>query len=108
MSLPPIGREVPIVDRTCTRDIQWPNEVLCGEEAFLHVDWGESWGFVCLRHTRELSEKGWKPQQQHELGPDCGMPGAVWDYDENRCYVPEDDTPAEVSAVEYAPVGGKG
>lgn len=90
MSLPPIGGEVD-ARRVCTRDIAWPTGVLCGSEAFLHVDWGESWGFVCERHTRELTAKGWRPQLQHEMGDECGMPGAIWDYDENRCRVPDDE-----------------
>ena len=104
MSLPPIGGEV-VERRVCTRDMDWPNGRICGDDAFLHVDWGESWGFTCIRHTAELSAKGWVPQQQHELGPDCGMPGAVWDEAENRCYVPEDEEPAIVS-VDAVVAGG--
>lgn len=90
---PPLGdRDLSV--RACTRDTQWPQGVICNAEPFLHVDWGQVAGFVCGRHAAELVERNWIPVQTHEVGSDCGMPEAVWDAEQNRCYVPQEDSEA--------------
>lgn len=54
-------------------------------------------GFVCTAHAGELTRKNWIPVQQHEVGPDCGMPGSLWHLEENR-FVP--DEPVEEFVTE--------
>jgi hypothetical protein len=94
-SPPPLsGKFLPA--RICSRDMDWPNGKACGREPFLHCAWsvdaeGCEAGFVCEEHAAELTHKDWIPVQQHEMASECGMPGAVWDFDENRCYLPEEE-----------------
>lgn len=103
---PPLGGLV--AERQCARDLDWPNGKVCGKTPFLHVIWswdpdGGAAGFVCVEHTAELERKGWIPAAQHEVGADCGMPGALW-YDDT-CRVPDDDTAAIGTVLEDARAG---
>lgn len=74
------------IARQCTR---WTRNGNCGKEPVLHVAWslddeGCDGGFVCAEHAPELGVR-WTYLQAHEPGVDCGMPGAAWFFDENRC-----------------------
>ncbi len=94
--------------RICSRDMDWPNGKACGKEPFLHCAWSIDdahcdAGFVCEGHAAELTTKNWIPIQTHEMASECGMPGAVWDFDENRCYVPDESKPAEARAEDLVP-----
>ncbi len=98
---PPLGdHDVAAQGRVCCRDLDWPNAKLCGKEPFLHVLWDDEMenGFVCTDHVAELDRKNWIPVDQHEVGPDCGMPGAFWSFDEKRCYVPDQGDEAAVES----------
>jgi hypothetical protein len=105
---PPLGNEIPNL-RECSRDLDFPNGVACAKPPFLHLCWTVEpemeCGFVCEGHARELTQKGWNAIQSHEVGPDCGMPGSLWDFRNNRCFVPEDtdETTTEVTIKESVP-----
>lgn len=105
---PPLSDKVVPGGRICSRDLNFPHGVPCGKTPFLHVCWqmdnaGADCGFVCDQHTRELTERGWDGIQAHEIGPDCQMPGALWDFDANRCYVPDTTTDTQVTEKEAVP-----
>lgn len=107
-SPPPLSDKI-VVERQCSRDTDWPNGKACGREPFLHCCWsvdedGCNAGFVCTAHTAELDAKGWTPVQQHEMGGDCGMPGAVWDFAQNRCVVPAEPSAGVVTETHLAGV----
>lgn len=93
--------------RICTRALTWPQkqgDPVCQKPPFLHVAWsidpdGIEGGFVCTEHAAELTAKNWIPAQVHELGSECGMPNAVWDIEQNRCYVEEDGAEVERELV---------
>lgn len=98
------------LERRCSRALTWPQkpgDPTCQEEAFLHVLWTTDMdaGFVCVRHSKELTEKNWIPVQAHEMGDDCGMPGSLWSFDENRCYVPDEPVEAVVTKAVGVPAG---
>lgn len=76
---PPLFDAAPV--RECSR---WLGERNCGKTPTHHVDWGESWGFVCAEHFDELGNP-WLFDRVHKLGSDCGMPGAYWDLTANVC-----------------------
>lgn len=106
---PPLSEnEAPV--RVCSRALTWPQkqgDPACGKPAFLHVAWiidddGIDAGFVCEEHAAELDERGWIPVQAHELGDDCGMPGAVWNLTENRCCYEEEGSGAEAPVMAIA------
>lgn len=106
---PPLSDKL-VDGRICSRDLNFPHGVPCGDPPFLHVCWelvdngtAAQAGFVCERHAIELTRMGWNGVQAHEIGPDCQMPGAVWDFEANRCYVPETDAANEVTTRETIP-----
>jgi len=95
---PPLGDIYFDPDRTCTRLVGFDDtgkERLCGQPGAIHVDWGDACGFVCEEHRMDLLR--WSYAAAHELGGDCGMPGALWytaiDADarpSSWCAVPDD------------------
>jgi hypothetical protein len=84
------------------------SERLCDAPAYVHIDWGPYSGFCCTKHWQEVKERGWTLRRWHLLGPNCGMPGALWfdfptggsacDYDGG---LPAEE-PARAVAVEVA------
>lgn len=46
-------------------------------------------GFFCRRHSQRIHMMPWT-HGCHAVGPDCAMPGAMWNLDLNRCVVPDD------------------
>lgn len=93
---PPLGDEYPDANRTCVRLMghnEDGSERLCGTPASYHVDWGPALAFVCEAHAAEARERDWEVQAYHDLGPCCGMPGALWDYQQNVCRYGEDGLP---------------
>lgn len=112
-SPPPISdNEIAVLGRVCSRALTWPQkqgDPVCGKEPFLHVVWDDDManGFVCVEHATELDAQGWIPVDQHEVGADCGMPGALWSFKDKRCYVPEANEESELvaEAVHLLPAG---
>lgn len=97
MSAPPFFDRI-VPERACSRAITTDGDP-CGAEAFLHIAWcdtpeGIESGYVCTEHARDAER--WPAlvhngiPQVHEIGPDCGMPGAQWFLDENVCRVPDE------------------
>jgi hypothetical protein len=107
-----VARVPPFFDRTvperaCSRAINTAGDP-CGGEAFLHVAWadtpeGVEAGWVCTLHASELSTH-WPPLQTHEPGPDCGMPGALWFFEENVCRCPDPEPESTAVAEREAAV----
>ena len=97
---PPLGDYYIDPDRTCMRLVGFDadgRERLCGKPSVLHVDWGDACGFVCEEHRGDLER--WSYRAAHDLGGNCGMPGAAW-YDaawegepKSWCAVPGDGPP---------------
>lgn len=104
-SPPPLSLNV-APNWTCSRALTWPNEPgdpICEKEPFLHCLWDPDTmenGLVCTEHARELDEKGWIPYQAHEVGEAC-IPGAIWSFERNVCYFPDEPTEEETVAAEH-------
>lgn len=104
MSMPPLGHEI-APGRRCTRCLSGlgtDEEVLCGEPAVEHIDWGPHLGFVCEKHREEALTR-WTARAHHSLGAQCGMPGSVWVdlYDGgSKCLYDELDATGVESRVE--------
>lgn len=100
---PPLFGEAPA--RLCTR---WFDGRNCGAMPVMHVLWDAETmenGVVCEEHVKELGAR-WAFVQAHDLGPDCGMPGANWHFEENTCRC-EDSLEAEAALVRAGGVTGR-
>lgn len=89
----PLGRSINDPDRTC---IYSPGDTPandCGTPATWHVMWNveAEVSFACDPHM-DVARHRFVFVDSHQLGPDCGMPSALWDLDENRCVYPDDQT----------------
>ncbi|MFD5384262.1 hypothetical protein ACFWMG_04695 [Streptomyces sp. NPDC127074] len=61
----------------------------CGQVATWHVMWGGDLdnSFTCDEHMN-LIQRRWMYDDRHPVVADCGMPGALWKYNDNRCQFP--------------------
>lgn len=78
--------------RTATSD--------CGKPATWHVMWDRDPhdnSLTCDEHMQLIQER-WVYDDRHPITADCTMPGALWEYGNQRCAVPGD----EVSLTEVA------
>ncbi len=91
--------------RLCDRTIGKENgqEIACGKPAVVHIAWYFNpcvASFSCPEHATKALNK-WSYFQVHLVGPDCGMPGAVWDGDEERCLYPGEELPVRDTVEEF-------
>ncbi|QQM45143.1 hypothetical protein [Streptomyces liliifuscus] len=99
----PLGRVVDDQQRTCNYSPSNSRDTDCGADGAWHVMWNPQAevSFACDPHMAEARAR-FVFVGAHPVGPDCGMPGALWDIDENRCVHP--DSPAAESAEASAPL----
>jgi hypothetical protein len=95
----PLGRSINDSDRIC---IYSPGDTPasdCGTPATWHIMWNveAEVSFACDPHM-DVARRRFVFVGSHQLGPDCGMPGALWDLDGNRCVYP-DEPVVETAAV---------
>lgn len=105
--VPLLGGNPPM--RTCNCVMRFDKEggeIHCPKAAVFHIAW--NWNsppdcsFACLEHQALAGL--YEFFQIHRVGADCGMPGAVWDGDENKCVYP-DGFPVKERAEEQERVG---
>lgn len=72
----------------------------CGQRATWHVMWDGDLdnSFTCDEHMG-LIKRRWMYDDRHPVVADCGMPGALWLYKDNRCEFPRTDTVGVVGAT---------
>lgn len=78
----------------------------CGKSATWHVMWDGALdnSFACDTHMA-LIQRRWMYDDRHPVSPDCGMPGALWLYNEQRCGFPDEPAAAENRAAVAPPAG---
>ncbi len=82
---PKIGGRTPT--RQCGVQI---GDGVCGNDAVIHVLWPSGkYAFTCAQH--EGPTRRFDTDQIHNVGSDCGMPGAKWNREKNICVVDDDD-----------------
>ena len=98
----PLGRFIDDPDRTCTYSPGNTPSADCGTPATWHIMWNveAEVSFACDPHM-SAARRRFVFVGAHQLGPDCGMPGALWDLDQNRCLYP-DEPAVEAAAREPA------
>lgn len=99
---PPLGR---FIDGSRSRRCgHSPGDTLstdCPADATWHIMWN-SGGEVSLACDRHMARaRRFVFLDSHHIGPDCDMPGALWDLDNRRCVYP-DEPETESVAVEMA------
>ncbi|MEV7492229.1 hypothetical protein AB0O08_15920 [Streptomyces anulatus] len=63
----------------------------CGAPGAWHVMWDRSSrdnSITCAEHM-DLIQQRWVYDDRHPISPDCTMPGALWQHDNERCAVPD-------------------
>ena len=103
----PLGRFIDDPQRTCNYSPGDTASADCGTEATWHVMWNvdAEVSFACDPHMA-VARTRFVFVGAHPIGPDCGMPGTLWDLDENRCRY--HDEPAGESAEVAAPLHAQG
>lgn len=78
----------------------------CNKAATWHVMWDGEFdnSFTCDEHM-DLIQRRWMYDDRHPVVADCGMPGAMWKYNDKRCEFPSETRGAAAGAVGL-PVAG--
>ncbi|MFM9473962.1 hypothetical protein [Streptomyces scabiei] len=89
-------------DHTCgyqSRDMK----ACCGRPATWHVLWDAALdnSVACDEHM-ELTQSRWVYVDRHPVVADCTMPGALWNYPDQRCEFPLADPTADERVIEEA------
>lgn len=89
----PKGKPCPLSGQTC--GYQPPTApAACGAPGTWHVMWDRGPydnSVTCNDHMRLIQQR-WVYDDRHPIGPDCTMPEALWEYDNQRCAVPGEST----------------
>ncbi|MEW2402089.1 hypothetical protein [Streptomyces sp. NPDC046862] len=87
----PLGRFVDDQQRLCNYSPGDTPSADCGTEATWHVMWNVAAevSFACDPHM-DRARSRFVFVDSHPVGPDCGMPGALWDLEHQRCVYPDE------------------
>ncbi|MEU0098207.1 hypothetical protein [Streptomyces sp. NPDC006267] len=106
----PKGEPRPLSGQTCGYKPR-TDPADCGAPGTWHVMWDRSScanSVTCGEHM-SLIQRRWVYDDRHPISPDCTMPGALWQHDDQRCAVPgEDDHHHAVALVEPIPAAPTG
>ena len=96
----PLGRYVEDRGQKCGYSPGDSSDTDCPADATWHIMWNAEAevGFACDPHMAEARAR-FVFVGAHLIHPDCGMPGALWDLDANRCVYPDEPT-AQAEAVQ--------
>lgn len=98
MITPSLGRVLTSAAQRCGFSPDDTDATTCFKPAIWHICWGSDieTGLACAKHM--LIAQSFAYLDRHEVGPDCDMPGAAWDFDGKRCIV----VGTEQAAAEHA------
>ncbi|MEE4598252.1 hypothetical protein V2J94_41525 [Streptomyces sp. DSM 41524] len=98
----PLGRIVAVRGQKCGHSPGDNPSTDCQADATWHIMWnteGDA-GLACGPHMDE-ARRSLVFIDSHRVGPDCAMPGTLWDFDGQRCVYPEEPT-VDNAAAEQA------
>lgn len=103
MITPPLGRVLTSADRRCGFSPGDTDATTCFKPATWHICWNTDIdaGLACETHMPIAQNFAYL--DRHEVGPDCDMPGASWDFDKKRCVVVGSESLAMQSAERPIP-----
>ena len=87
----PLGRFVDDRARMCTYSPDDTPSTDCDTPATWHIMWNveAEVSFACDPHMDQARSR-FAFVDSHQLGSDCGIPGALWDLDNQRCLYPDE------------------
>ena len=108
MITPSLGRVLTGADQRCGFSPDDTPATTCREPATWHICWGSDIdvSLACKGHMPVA--QGFAYLDRHEIGPDCDMPGASWDFDGKRCIVAGAEQTPVRSAEEPLPASSGG
>lgn len=97
----------PVGQQLCAYSPTGREEDYCNKPGTWHVMWDGDLdnSFTCDEHM-ELIKRRWMYDDRHPVVADCGMPGALWKYNDKRCEFPSEQ-PVRTASV-AAGVEGSG
>lgn len=86
----PLGRFVDYRDQKCGYSPGNTEATDCPVDATWHIMWNadRDTGMACDPHM-DMVRARYVFVDSHRIVPDCGMPSALWDFDEKRCVYPD-------------------
>ena len=99
----PLGRTVSARGQKCGHSPGDTPATDCPTDATWHIMWntdGEV-GLACDPHMAEARRR-FVFVDSHRVGPDCSMPGTLWDFDNQRCVYLDAPTVESAAAEQTA------
>lgn len=95
----PLGRFVDYRGQKCGYSPGDTPGADCQVDATWHIMWNADCdaGMACDPHM-DVVRGRFVFVDSHRIGPDCGMPSALWDLDSKRCLYPDDPADHVVTA----------
>ncbi|WP_329217250.1 hypothetical protein [Streptomyces microflavus] len=103
----PIGRLMDTSQQRCTFSPGDVPENDCGRPASWDIAWNAALdtGFACNEHMAVALAR-FAFLDRHPIGPDCGMPNVLWDFEGKRCFYPREMNELTASEALVAPESG--
>lgn len=100
---PPLGRPVHARGQKCGHSPGDTPNTDCHHDATWHILWNAEAdaALACDPHMA-AARRRFVFVDSHRVGPDCSMPGALWDLDNQRCVYPDEPTKESAAAVQTA------
>ncbi|MFJ3507835.1 hypothetical protein [Streptomyces luteogriseus] len=100
----PLGRDLAHRGQKCSHSPSDTKATDCPNDATWHIMWTTD-GDVGLSCTPHMDvARRFVFVDSHRVGPDCAMPGALWDLDGKRCVYPDESTTALAEINQPEPV----
>ncbi|MFE7727444.1 hypothetical protein ACFU5D_16815 [Streptomyces anthocyanicus] len=100
----PLGRDLAHRGQTCSYSPGDTDATDCPASATWHIMWTADGdvGLACDPHMAVARER-FVFVDSHRIGPDCAMPGVLWDFDHQRCVYPDEPAVEAAAAGRAAP-----
>lgn len=108
MITPSLGRFLNSASQRCGFSPDDTDATTCFEPATWHICWDTDieTGLACETHMPVAQKFAYL--DRHDVGPDCDMPGASWDFDNKRCCVVGIEPAAANRAEQPIPASSRG
>lgn len=99
----PLGRDLAHRGQKCSHSPGDTEATDCPNDATWHIMWTTDGdvGLACDPHMA-VARKRFAFVDSHRVSPDCGMPSARWDFENKRCFYPDEPAVEAASAEQPA------
>lgn len=100
----PLGRFINDQAQQCTYSPGDTPSADCGAPATWHILWNVDCevSLACDQHMTVVHSR-YVFVDSHRIGPDCAMPGALWDTAAKRCLYPDEPVSSTAAAELHTP-----